>query len=566
MLCIKRVFEGNRGSWLWSGLVMATAASALISGCGSKRLPGLTSGGTSSTTSTSTAGGQGGNGEGGLGGGTTTGSGASTGTGGGSGGEGGMAPSGPIGELGGPCSPKGALACAGHAQPDKLVCGPGSIWASNGTCAQSTLCDTQAGEKQGTCQPVVPACAGKSPGAVVCDGLTRLLCGPDLVTSEQIEVCPTACVAGFCAACWPGDIQCAGNTPQTCDAAGAWKDDPTCVGQTCVNGNCVGNCAPQEKACVGNQPQSCDPTGEWQVEPACSVGTPICAEGACVGPSCVNLPETCGAGGNESCCAGAVAAGGMFNRSNFAAYPATVGDFWLDRFEVTVGRFRKFVEAYPGNKPAPGAGAHPAIAGSGWDASWDAKLPVDQAALRDAVKCEIQYETWTDAPGAHELLPMNCLSWHVAFAFCAWDGQRLPTEAEWNYAAAGGAEQRLYPWGNTMPDAAHAVYDCTGDGSPAAECAFTDILEVGKKPLGKGKWGQMDMSGSVWEWNMDLYQDPYALPCVDCANLVDPAAIHRTIRGGAFPHQALGLLTENRFHADPDIPNNAIGLRCAKTP
>ncbi len=92
--------------------------------------------------------------------------------------------------------------------------------------------------------------------------------------------------------------------------------------------------------------------------------------------------ETCGPSGNESCCASSVVAGGTYNRSKNAASPATVSDFRLDRFEITVGRFRQFMASYPGNKPAAGAGAHPLVAGSGWQAGWSASLAADQAALK----------------------------------------------------------------------------------------------------------------------------------------------------------------------------------------
>src|SRR4029079_6159203 len=127
----------------------------------------------------------------------------------------------------------------------------------------------------------------------------------------------------------------------------------------------------------------------------------------------------------------------------------------------------------------------PLIAGSGWQSAWDANLAAD---LKIAVKCSAMYQTWTDVPGGNENKPMNCINWYEAFAFCAWDGGRLPTEAEWNYVAAGGNAQRQYPWGSAMTERTqHGGYDCTGDGSPAGTCALTDIFKVGSKPAGDGK-------------------------------------------------------------------------------
>src|SRR5262245_30851932 len=116
---------------------------------------------------------------------------------------------------------------------------------------------------------------------------------------------------------------------------------------------------------------------------------------------------------------------------------------------VTVGRFRQFLNAGLGtqaNPPANGTGANPHLANSGWDGNWNVSLAADTAALRAGVNCTAQYQTWTDAPGANESLPMNCITWYDAMAFCIWDGGRLPTEAEWNYAATGATDQRAYPW------------------------------------------------------------------------------------------------------------------------
>ena len=229
-------------------------------------------------------------------------------------------------------------------------------------------------------------------------------------------------------------------------------------------------------------------------------------------------------------------------------YPATVADFYLDKYEITVGRFRRFVNAGMGTQaspPAAGAGAHPGIAGSGWDSTWNTNLPADTASLKAAMKCDATYQTWTDTAGSNESKPVNCLDWYTAFAFCAWDGGRLPTEAEWNYAASGGSEQRYYPWSSpatsTTIDDSYAVY-CGGS------CSGTQ--NVGSKsPKGDGKWGQSDLAGNVWEWTLDWYASPYPMPCNNCADLT--AASYRVFRGGSFDYDASYLRSAYRDYDDP---------------
>jgi formylglycine-generating enzyme required for sulfatase activity len=253
---------------------------------------------------------------------------------------------------------------------------------------------------------------------------------------------------------------------------------------------------------------------------------------------------------------------GTFNRSNDPAYPATVANFWLDRFEVTIGRFREFVNAYPGNKPAANAGAHPLIPGSAWQSMWDANLPSDQPAYKMALKCDPGLSVWTDTPGDIETKPMNCLSWYDAFAFCLWDGGRLPTEAEWNYAAAAGSDQLPYPWGMKMPDPSYAAFDCRGDGKK--ECKLGDILAVGSRSMkGDGKWGQADLAGNVFEWTLDNY-DTYAIPCENCANVAPGSA--RTIRGGAWNSTDQALKSGKRIFAAPEGHVVSVGVRCARNP
>jgi len=252
-------------------------------------------------------------------------------------------------------------------------------------------------------------------------------------------------------------------------------------------------------------------------------------------------------------------------------YPARVSNFWLDKYEVTVERFRAFVNAGMGtqsNPPLPNAGAHTNIAGSGWNASWNASLVADTAALVAAVNCDPLWQTWTDTPAANEHRPMNCVTWYEAMAFCAWDGGYLPTEAEWNYAATGGGQQRAYPWSNPAGsltlDNAHASYwdgtNCVGDGM--AGCAVTDLLAVGTKPLGDGRWGHSDLAGNVYEWSLDSYAT-YVSACTDCANLT--AASTRVIRGGSFNVYVTSLRAGDRVDYTPTYRAQFVGVRCARS-
>jgi sulfatase modifying factor 1 len=192
---------------------------------------------------------------------------------------------------------------------------------------------------------------------------------------------------------------------------------------------------------------------------------------------------------------GILVPGGTFNRDNDPSFPATVDDFKLDMYEVTVGRFRAFVNAggaTQANPPPPGAGAHPLIVGTGWDPDWNMYyLPSDRAALEAGLLCSREYrtQTWTGSAGANENYPINCVDWYQAFAFCAWDGGRLSTEVEWNYAAAGGSEQREYPWGDSTPNTSLAVFECGIDGFYG--CTFADILPVGSIAAGRGRLGTL---------------------------------------------------------------------------
>jgi formylglycine-generating enzyme required for sulfatase activity len=299
--------------------------------------------------------------------------------------------------------------------------------------------------------------------------------------------------------------------------------------------------------------------------------------------SCEGMGNECNDDGTMvSCCSEQALPGGTFpmGRSlsgsdahssgegdELPEHSATVASFNLDTFEVTVGRFRAFVQQYDGTGPAEGVAAHPLIAGSGWQAAWNSSLPPFQADFISRLNCNHNYQTWTDTPGVNELYPINCVSWYEAFAFCAWDGGRLPTEAEWEYAAAGGDENRLFPWGQQTPDNTLAVFNCQWGGTPGS-CAPNDLAPVGSAPGGRARWGHHDAAGSMAEWAFDGYSGGWysaaGNSCINCANLVDSSL--RVGRGAHWAFYAAGLRAVQRYGYQPTTRGSYLGFRCARTP
>ncbi len=284
-------------------------------------------------------------------------------------------------------------------------------------------------------------------------------------------------------------------------------------------------------------------------------------------PSCVSLARNCGHSRNADCCASSIIPGGTYDRSDDAHAPATVSDFRLDTYEVTVGRFRRFHDAYSQDIIPAGAGRNPNDPEDpGWDVSWNTNLPADRDALvADVQWCSSSFAAYTDAPGPNETKPIACIDWYEAFAFCAWDGGRLPTEAEWNYAATGGSEQRTYPWGETQvgADTTLAIYGCYYDGTGTCT-SEQNSAPVGSAPAGDGRWGQADLGGSVWEWVLDWYA-PYSEACSNCADL-EPTK-NRVLRGGSFYDPLTYLATAYRANIfDPTVQAFDVGVRCARDP
>jgi sulfatase modifying factor 1 len=415
--------------------------------------------------------------------------------------------------------------------------------------------------------------------------------GPASVCSEACDGSAGSCVAGW--KCETGQSSSAGTC--RCDASKEVCDgkDNDCNGVVDDQELVDAACGKEIKGAVCGQDHSCGcPAGETACDDVCvsletapdncgSCGHECGKELVCGGGECV--PPSCAAGlkcRDENCCVSLEVPGGTFpmgrsedgtdawdsdtmfaHGDELPEHDVTVSDFRLDKYEVTVSRMRAFVEAYDDwrsvGHPEEAEGAHPLIPGSGWQAEWT--LPEDREALVAALQCpewNVEHQMWTDDPGEWETHPIDCVSWYVAFAFCAWDGGRLPTEAEWEYAAAGGDENRRYASGATA-----ITYYCS-TSTPLQEC----MRPVGSVPEGDGRFGQADLTGSVWELTLDVYDEDWystgGRDCVDCANL-DPTGTLRTTRGGDLTFDDLRVAYRGWLEpwANSDVP---YGIRCAR--
>ncbi len=164
---------------------------------------------------------------------------------------------------------------------------------------------------------------------------------------------------------------------------------------------------------------------------------------------------------------------------------------------------------------------------------------------------------WDD-PG-YEDHPVNCVDWSQAVSFCAWVGGRLPSEAEWEYAARSGGQAIEYPWGN---DAATCTYTVMNDGGSG--CGTGRTMSVCSKTAGNTDQGLCDMAGNVWEWMQDWYHSDYNGAPADGSAWESPSGLSRVLRGGGFGSYANGLRAAIRYSYDPSGRYGNLGIRCAR--
>jgi sulfatase modifying factor 1 len=227
-----------------------------------------------------------------------------------------------------------------------------------------------------------------------------------------------------------------------------------------------------------------------------------------------------------------------------------VSAFEIDAYEVTVARFRRFWNA---GHPSPrGAIVYP-----GGNLHWYERTGSEPGQSRDTRNC-----TWSPLPASLELHPLNCVDWWTAQAFCIWDGGRLPTEAEWEYASrwravSGIPSPRSFPWGNTQ----------------ASPCSRTTIgCSSGEEGVGTSRVGRFpavggifDQAGNVTEWVADRWGWYEDSPCWSSMPRTNPLC--QNLTGGEYVQRGeyRTAFAAARDRASGNSSNLFVGFRCART-
>lgn len=196
----------------------------------------------------------------------------------------------------------------------------------------------------------------------------------------------------------------------------------------------------------------------------------------------------------------------------------TAGPFWIDRTEVTVGAYRACVSR--------GACARPA---------------------KTSTACTYDL-------GDPEL-PVSCVGWSAALAFCVAHGKRLPREAEWELAARG-TSPAAYPWGGGYTGCGHAI-TLVKEGTQKS-CGKTGPLRVGSRPAGASPFGLLDMSGNLEEWTLDWFGD------LANGERTPAAGASHVLRGGGWLSAPSEARVTSRSWGSVVEAGPNVGFRCAR--
>ncbi len=233
---------------------------------------------------------------------------------------------------------------------------------------------------------------------------------------------------------------------------------------------------------------------------------------------------------------------------------ATIKPFYMDKSPVTVGEFRKFIEATDYQTEADqfgNAGIIHESTGKNW-------------ILKDGANWE--YPLGRDFPKAGEDHPVTQVSWRDATAYAKWAGKRLPHEIEWEHAARNGSNSRsIYPWGEELNPGGKYNANVWNGIFPEfnkVEDGFAETSPVGQ--FGETPIGLTDMSGNVWEWCSNYLYDYRALALDDFKG---GAKTEKAQRGGSFlcePTWCHGYRVSGRSSSSPETSLFHVGFRCVK--
>jgi sulfatase modifying factor 1 len=269
-------------------------------------------------------------------------------------------------------------------------------------------------------------------------------------------------------------------------------------------------------------------------------------------------------------------------------HPVTVKGFWMDEHEVTNAEFARFVAATkyvtvaerplnPGDYP--GVPAEQLVPGSAVFTP-----PAQKVSLANPLQWweYVKGASWNHPQGpkssidGHENEPVIHVSYEDATAYAKWAGKRLPTEAEWEFAAQGGKGNRTYYWGNELKPAGKWIANIYQGDFPAhntTEDGFVGAAPVKSFPA--NPYGLYDMDGNVWEWCQDLYRPDYYMKSpkndpqgpTDSYDPEEPGAVKRVQRGGSFlcsDQYCIRYKAGSRGKGEVSSGSNNLGFRCVR--
>jgi len=234
----------------------------------------------------------------------------------------------------------------------------------------------------------------------------------------------------------------------------------------------------------------------------------------------------------------------------------TLSPFFIDVHEVTNEEFAQFVRATGYVTEAERKGASWVFRQGARDWEW-----VEGADWRHPLGPEDSIEGRMRHPVVH-------VSWNDAAAYCRWAGKRLPTEAEWEYAARGGRRGQRYPWGDALKPGGEVLANFWQGHWPEKnllEDGYYYTAPVCSFP--PNDFGLCDMVGNVWEWTADWYAEDYYRRTPSANPKGPPSGEMRVARGGSWfcsPNYCGAYRVAFRGKSPPDASFNNVGFRCAQ--